>query len=352
MKTLKENIATFKSLTGATLPVMNAPMAGLTTPEMVVAVSSAGGLGVLAGDFLEAGEITSAVAAVRAQTDRPFAVNLRIPSSAQKSDCAPLAASLEALRRELGCPETLSLPDFEAQFQAVLEADVPVVRVCFGGFREIYADKLKAQGVRIIGAATTLREAKVQRAAGVDAVVVQGSEAGGPRLSFESSEEDAVGLLSLIGPASRATGLPIVAAGGIVTGRQMASCLVAGACAVEVGTYLVRTEQSALHEVYRTAMEFACDTDARLTRLISGRLTRALPGALFQALKDAGIEALAYPAHLMAMRPIYRAAARCGRDDLLPLCCGQSIPLGVPTDVAQALAVLIGDCRAVLQEVL
>ena len=235
---MKRNIAAFKSLTGATLPVMNAPMAGVTTPEMVAAVSNAGGLGVLAADFLEAGEITSAVAAVRAQTDKPFAVNLRIPSVAQRGDCAPLVASLEALRQELGCSETLPLPDFEDQFQAVLEADIPVVRVCFGGFREIYADKLKEKGVRVIGAATTLREAKVQRAAGVDAVLVQGSEAGGPRLSFESSEEDAVGLMSLIGPASRATGLPVVASGGVATGRQMASCLVAGACAVEVGTYL------------------------------------------------------------------------------------------------------------------
>ena len=90
-------------------------------------------------------------------------------------------------------------------------------------------------------------------------------------------------------------------------------------------------------------MEFACDTDARFTLLISGRLTRALPGALFQALKDAGIKALDYPA-------IYRAAARCGRDDLLPLSCGQSIPLGVPIDAAQALSVLVRDCRDVLQE--
>ena len=204
--------------------------------------------------------------------------------------------------------------------------------------------------MRVIGAATTLREAKVQRAAGGDAVLVQGSEAGGPRLSIESSDEDAVGLMSLIGPASRATGLPVVASGGVATGRQMASCLVAGACAVEVGTYLVRTEQSALHGAYRTAMEFACDTDARFTPLISGRLTRALPGALFQALKDAGIKALDYPAQLMAMRPIYRAAARCGRDDLLPLSCGQSIPLGVPIDAAQALSVLVRDCRDVLQE--
>ena len=97
-------------------------------------------------------------------------------------------------------------------------------------------------------------------------------------------------------------------------------------------------------------MEFACDTDARFTPLISGRLTRALPGALFQALKDAGIKALDYPAQLMAMRPIYRAAARCGRDDLLPLSCGQSIPLGVPIDAAQALSVLVRDCRDVLQE--
>ena len=352
MKSLQERLADFRRLTGVELPIMNAPMAGVTTPEMVAAVSDAGGLGVLAADFLDADEITRAVARVREKTDKPFAVNLRVPVFEKNVDITPLTQALQALREELGCPETIELPDFDAQFDAVLDASVPVVRVAFGGFREIYADKLKDRGVRIIGAATTLREAKVQRAAGADAVVVQGAEAGGPRLSFESRDEDLVGLMSLIGPAGRATRLPIIASGGIASAFQMAASLVAGAYAVEVGTYLVRTRQSTLSKAYDSALEFACDTDARLTRLISGRLTRALPGALFQALKEADIAALPYPAQLTALLPIYRAALEKERYDLVPLSCGQSIPARVPEETADAVTLLCKECRDLLQEVL
>ena len=341
MKSLQERLADFRRLTGVELPIMNAPMAGVTTPEMVAAVSDAGGLGVLAADFLDADEITRAVARVREKTDKPFAVNLRVPVFEKNVDITPLTQALQALREELGCPETIELPDFDAQFEAVLDASVPVVRVAFGGFREIYA-----------GAATTLREAKVQRAAGADAVVVQGAEAGGPRLSFESRDEDLVGLMSLIGPAGRATRLPIIASGGIASAFQMAASLVAGAYAVEVGTYLVRTRQSTLSKAYDSALEFACDTDARLTRLISGRLTRALPGALFQALKEADIAALSYPAQLTALLPIYRAALEKERYDLVPLSCGQSIPARVPEETADAVTLLCKECRDLLQEAL
>ena len=126
----------------------------------------------------------------------------------------------------------------------------------------------------------------------------------------------------------------------------------AGACAVEVGTYLVRTRQSALNQAYRSALEFACDTDARLTPFISGRLTRALPGALFQALKDADIPALPYPAQLAALRPIYRAALKKERYDLLALCCGQSIPARVPEDATEAILSLCRESKRLLQEVL
>lgn len=350
MTKLRERIAQFTSRFGIELPIMNAPMFGVTTPEMVAAVSNAGGLGVLAADFLTAEEIGSAVDQVRQRTKRPFAVNLRIPVKTDEKGMSSLTEALSDLRQELGCEERSLSPDFEEQFEAVLQKDIPILRVCFGGLRELYADKLKEKGVLVIGAATTLREAKVQRSAGADAVVVQGAEAGGPRLSFEDSDEVLVGLMSLAEPAARATQLPVIASGGIASARQMAGALMLGASAVEVGTYLVRTKESAMQGIYEEALEFASETSPRFTRLISGRLTRAVPSGLIEALKASDISPISYPVQYECMRPVFQAAKTLSRADLADLSCGTSIPVRPPVETKEAICTLCSQCRQLLTE--
>lgn len=315
MQKIAERTARFTDLFGGTLPIMNAPMAGAATPEMAAAVSNAGGLGVLAGDWLSAAGLKNEITRVRELTDRPFAVNLRAKDKVgasryfdtpeHQAAARRVAAALSDLAVDCGLPadyEQAQLPDFEEQLEVVIACNVPLVTVAFGGLREEYADALESKGVVVLGAATTLREAKVMRSAGVAGVIVQGVEAGGPRLNFERDDDASlVGLMSLIGPAARATQLPVVASGGIMTGAQMAAALTAGASAVMLGTALLRTPESAAHPAHKAILPYTDDSGTVLTRVVNGRLTRVVENGLIEAMRAAGLQDAAYPCQWLSL---------------------------------------------------
>ena len=182
---LRARAAELCSLLGTELPIIGAPMAGVTTPELVAAVSEAGGLGSLACGMLEPAQIESAIRQVHALTRKPFAVNLFVTPQPAADDAAVAAATaaIAPLCAELGLPApelpARCAPDFDEQFAAVEAARVPVVSFTFGGLREVYVDALRDQGAVLVGSANTAREVKVLRSAGCHAVVAQGHEAGG-----------------------------------------------------------------------------------------------------------------------------------------------------------------------------
>lgn len=342
IETIQERNNALAALLGVRIPLLNAPMAAAAGPALAAAVSNAGGLGVLGGGLMSPAEVESAVRETKSLTDKPFAVGLRVPAvnkdaAAQAealSRTRAMAHALEDLAVELGLDEHYpwaKVPDekdFAETIDVLLALDVPVVVVSFGGLREIYAEKLEARGVTVLGAATTLREAKVQRAAGAAGIIVQGVEAGGPRLNFEQEDiASQVGLMSLIGSAARATGLPVVAAGGIAVGSQWAAALAAGASGVMAGTAFLRTEECAAPAVYKEQLAWATDAGTRLVRTFEGRLTRVVVNGLVEALEDAGVAAGDYPAQCAMMRPLIEAAARAERGDLLELSAGQSVAM-------------------------
>lgn len=326
---------------GGTLPILNSPMPGVTTPEMVAAVSNAGGLGVIAGDFLTPEALAKEIAAVRKLTSAPFAVNLRARDKEGKSQyfdgpedrerAQKVQTALGDLAQDLGLPqnyEPAQLPDFEAQLDCIIREGVRIVCVSFGGLREVYADKLKEAGVTAFGVATTLREVKVMRSAGVAAVIVQGAEAGGPRLNFEAPDDRSlVGLMNLIGPAARASGLPVIASGGIATGKQMAAAIMAGASGVMLGTALIRSNESAAHPAYKEALAFTPDNGTVLTRVYDGRLARVIDNGLLEAIDDSGLKLASYPNQWKVMAPLAQAAVVNDRDDLMPMYAGQGADL-------------------------
>lgn len=345
---VRERTSRFCALTGVTLPLMNAPMADIAGVEMAAAVSEAGGLGVLAADFMTPEALSDAVADIRRRTSRPFAVHLRaeIRRAMNEAEIDRINDALVELKEEIGAGAVTALPDFSQQFDALLKAGPAVAYVSFGGLREAQAEALRRAGIRLIAAATTLREAKVMRSAEADAVVVQGAEAGGPRLTFEVADDAGrVGLLSLIGPAARATGLPVIASGGLMTGAQIAGALVAGAGAVELGTALLRTEESRAHPAHQAALSFLSDSGAQWQRTTSGRLTRGVRTGLVEALEAADVAAAAYPEQWMAMRSIELAARRQNRDDLMEMACGQGAPLARTGRVADVVATLVREGR-------
>lgn len=313
------------------VPLLSAPMAGVSTPALVAAFSNAGGLGFLAGDLLSPEEIVRQAAQVRDLTDKPFGINLRIPprDRGNRAYAEKVAYALSDLRKELGLPEEVNLdafeePDFEMQLEALLDSGVKVAGCSFGGYREAYEERLHKAGIFVIGAATTLREAKVQRAAHADAVVLQGFEAGGPRLYFESEASEAtVGLSVLLSGASRAIRLPLVAAGGISTTAGAAAALVAGASAVMVGTAVAASPEAAAPALMRKSMMAASDTATCLTDLFSGRLERVMKNGLLEALSRAGVKSAGYPFARYIMADVMKAAEGAGRADLLRMPVGQ-----------------------------
>ena len=255
---------------GVTVPVWSAPMATDLPPEFVAAVSESGGLGVVPAD--DVADPKTYLEALRKGTDKPFAVALRAPDVKAfplTKECSWRWARVfveryrEAIELSGAGWTEASLADaflefdplqsFEERFRFWLEARPAAMISTFGAFREPEEDALRVAGVLNVATATTLREAKVARAARVDAIVVQGAEAGGPRWSSVDTGAAAVGLMSLLPHVKRATGLPLIAAGGIVTPEQVRAAKVLGADACLVGSAFLTTEEARADGFYQWA---------------------------------------------------------------------------------------------------
>ncbi|MGE5665617.1 MAG: NAD(P)H-dependent flavin oxidoreductase [Betaproteobacteria bacterium] len=354
---LRRRAAALTDLLGVRLPVIGAPMAGVSTPQLVAAVSEAGGLGSLACGMMEPAQIEAAIREVRTLTAKPFAVNLFITPQPQPEMAAieRMLAVIAPLRADLGLsPVELPAdfaPDFDAQFAAVEAARVPVVSYTFGGLREREAEALRAQGVILIGTANTVREVKVLREAGCHAVVAQGHEAGGHRAFFESPPEGAqVGLFALLPQAARVAGVPLVAAGAVMDGAGIAAALTLGASGVVLGTALLRAPESGAAPARNAAPRHADDAATRATRAISGRPARGIANRLMDTLEASGVPAPDYPIQNALTGGLRRAAAAAGRADGLALWAGQGVALASSAPAADTVRRLWNEFEALLQE--
>jgi nitronate monooxygenase len=332
-------------------PIIQAPLAGGgDTPELVAAVCNAGGIGFTGAAYLEPKQIAEAARTVREKTARPFGINLFAPMSP-----ASLPASAEvALQRvapyfaELGLPAP-SLPakphqNFAEQFAAVLETGAGAFSFTFGLIPHDAMEALHARGVCVMGTATTVDEALALEKAGVDAVVAQGSEAGGHRGTFSGDfEKGMVGTISLVPQMVDAVDVPVVASGGIMDGRGMAAALALGASAVQLGTAFLTCLESALPEAYREAILQAHEDQTRITRAFSGRPARGIVNRFMNEVEEAdGVEAiLPFPLQNALTRPLRGAAAKQGRAEFLSLWAGQGVRLARRQSAGELVARLV-----------
>jgi nitronate monooxygenase len=236
-------------------PIVAAPMAGgPTTPELVAAVANAGALGTVAGAMSSADDLRAMIRAVRALTQRPFAVNLFAPLPPPE----PQPETIEAVQRVVAPHrERLGLPQpeppaprawpFADQLTVVIDERVPVVSFAFG---IPPVDALA--GAVVIGTATTAGEAAQLAAAGVDAVVAQGVEAGGHRGGF--GEDGVVPVSELVPQVAERIDVPVLAAGGIMDGREIAEVLRLGASGAQLGTAFLYTRESGASQAWKDAL--------------------------------------------------------------------------------------------------
>ncbi|MFL6290931.1 MAG: NAD(P)H-dependent flavin oxidoreductase [Thermoanaerobaculia bacterium] len=342
---------------GCRCPIVQGPMGGgASTPELVAAVSNAGGLGSLGCYHLEPAAILRAAADIRRLTDRPFNLNLWIPrdredeGSLGASEAARALARLQPYRDELGLPPLAEPPaptvqDFEKQFAAVLEARPAVFSFIFGLLSAPLAAEARRRGIALIGTATTVEEAEALEESGVDLVVASGFEAGGHRGSFlRPAEQSLTGTFSLVPQVVSAVRVPVLAAGGIADGRGVAAALVLGAAAAQIGTAFLLCRESGASDRHRAAL--ADRTRARrtaLTRAYTGRLARMLANRVTKEMAQPPSELLPWPLQNELTRELRLAAARAGRDDLLPFYGGQSAPLASPRSAADLMASLVAE---------
>jgi nitronate monooxygenase len=326
--------ADLTTLLGVEIPVIGAPMAGgPSTPELVAAVSNAGGLGSLGAAYLPPEQIHAAVTAVRALTDRPFAVNLFAGGIETRSvEPGPMLALLAPLheRYELPPPQPppAAVDSFPAELDAALASGAPILSFTFGLPDDATIARLRAAGRVVIGTATTVREALRCEAAGCDAIVAQGAEAGAHRGTFlVPFEAGMVGTIALVPQIVDRVRVPVIAAGGIVDRRGAAAARALGASGVQCGTAFLDTVEAGTSVPHRHALEAAADDETVITRAFSGRPARGLSNALQRAV-DAHAEAiLPFPLQNALTRPLRAAAAKAHDAEYLSLWAGQAAAL-------------------------
>ncbi|WP_067696112.1 NAD(P)H-dependent flavin oxidoreductase [Nocardia jejuensis] len=304
-------------------PIVLAPMAGgPSTPELAAAVSDAGGLGFIAAGYLSAADLGDRIERTRALTSAPFGVNLFYPSAPSPTET--FGAYVTDLAREFPVGEPrYDSDDWDAKLDLLTAAPVPVVSCTFGCPSAPEITRLHAAGSEVWVTVTSVAEAKYAVEAGADALIAQGSEAGGHRGTFADRPADdltdPLGLLALVQLLTAAVHTPIVATGGITTGAGLAAALSAGAAAAQIGTAFLRCPEAGTAPLLRDAITL--DTPTMLTRAFTGRRARGLRNLFMLEHPDAPA---AYPEIHYATGPLRAAARTEGNADAVNLWAGQA----------------------------
>ncbi|MDT0612449.1 nitronate monooxygenase [Streptomyces lancefieldiae] len=336
-------------------PIVQAPMAGgVSVPGLAAAVCEAGGLGFLAAGYKTADGMYQEIKQLRGLTNRPFGVNLFMPQPETADPSAvgvyahQLAGEAAWYETELGDPECGRDDGYDAKLAVLLDDPVPVVSFHFGVPSREVVDSLHRVGTFALAAATTAEEARAVERSGADAVIAQGAEAGGHQGTHRDHPETGgvagTGLLSLVAQVREAVSLPIVAAGGIMRGSQIAAVLAAGASAAQLGTAFLATPESGAHALHKDALTNPLFVRTELTRAFSGRPAR---GLVNRFLREHGPYApAAYPEvhHLTA--PLRKAAAKAGDAQGMALWAGQGHRMARDLPAGQLVEVLAAELAA------
>ena len=333
-------------------PIVQAPLAGgASTPPLAAAVSEAGGLGFLAAGYKTADAVRADVAALRGLTSRAFGLNVFAPpgTAADAGEVAAFAGTLRAESERAGV--ALGEPrhdddDWEAKLALAVEARLPLVTFTFGCPPAAVVERLHGAGAEVWVTVTSPGEAQTARAAGADALVVQGVEAGGHRAVFEDDDgAPDLGILAALQLVAAAVDLPLVATGGLATGRAVAAVLAAGAAAAQLGTAFMRTPEAGTAAVHREAL--AGDAPTALTRAFSGRTAR---GVVNRFLREHSEDApRAYPDVHHVTAPLRAAARERGDADGLHLWAGQAHALAGEEPAGELVRRLAAEAAAALE---
>ncbi len=339
----------FLSQLGIAHPIILAPMAGgAGTPELIAAVSNAGGLGSWGGAYSTPQQILDAAKQIRALTSQPFAINLFAGGYEPHRVVDPVAM-LDLLGRvhgELGLPPPTLPPNpsspFADQVAAVIEARPAVFSFTFGIPDAAVLARLRNAGILISGTATTVEEGRALEAAGVDNVVAQGEEAGAHRGTFLARFENSmVPLRDLTRALLAAVSIPVVASGGLMSGRDIAQVLGLGAVAGQLGTAFLPCPECGAPPVYKHAVMHAAADTTVVTRAFSGRPARGLRNRFIDLAREDAI--LPFGQQNDLTRPMRGAAGKQGKADYLSLWAGRGVTRARAMPAAELVRTLVAE---------
>jgi nitronate monooxygenase len=339
-----------RTLLGITLPIIQAPMAGVQGSRLALAVSNAGGLGSLPCAMLDAAGLARELTALRDGTTKPCNVNFfcHAPPQPDAEREARWRAALSPYFSEFGidAASIASGPGrvpFGAEAAALLEQFRPaVVSFHFGLPPESLLARVRAIGARVLASATTVAEARWLERSGVDAIIAQGLEAGGHRGMFQTDDlTTQSGTLALLPQVVRAVNVPVIAAGGIAGAQGVRAALALGAAGVQAGTAYLLCPEATTSAVHREALASERAQHTAVTNVFTGRPARGIVNRIVREIGPISADAPAFPLATAAIAPLRAAAERRGSGDFSPLWSGQNASgcRAVPAaDVTRALA--------------
>jgi nitronate monooxygenase len=343
---------TLQQFLGIELPVIQAPMAGVQVGALAVAVSNAGGLGSLPCAMLGLDALRSELAAIRAQTSKPYNVNFfcHTPPTPSAGREAAWRAALAPYYKEFGVDAGAiaagpGRAPFSAEAAEVLAEFKPdVVSFHFGLPSAELLARVRAWGSKIFSSATTVEEARWLEARGVDAIIAQGFEAGGHRGIFLSEDlSTQVGTFALLPQIVREVKVPVIAAGGIADAKGVAAAMALGAAGVQVGTAYMLCPEATTSAVHRAALKSDAARHTALTNLFTGRPARGIVNRIMRECGPISAAVPAFPLATAAIAPLRAKAESRGSGDFSPLWSGQNasgcreIPAGELTRELAAL---------------
>ena len=338
---------------GLRLPILLAPMAGVPSPALSVAVANAGGLGACGTLLMQPDAIVKWAAGVRGQSNGAFQLNLWIPDPPPVRDAAH-EAKVRVFLSQFGPEPSASAGDamandFASQCEALLHAAPPIISSIMGLYPPDFVTAMKANGISWFATVTTVAEARAAEAAGADVVVAQGSEAGGHRGRFEAAkaEREAVGLFALLPAVADAVSIPVVATGGIADARGIAAALTLGASAVQIGTGFLRCPEANLNPMWSASLAATLPEGTMLTRAFSGRTGRSIATAYAKAAAD-GPAPAPYPVQRGLTQAMRDTATQTSNLDRMQVWAGQSAALARAEPAGELIQALWEEARQLL----
>lgn len=322
-------------------PIVQAGMADVAGPELVAAISNAGGLGILTATMVPPDILKQRIQKVRELTNKPFGVNLILhqdlfpPAEFEIDDSTVgvVQGFLNGFRNELGIPESNSKPPklpplIQMAFEVVIQEKIPVFSVGLGNPPKDMVSQCHANGIKVMAMVSTLEDALSVYNNGVDIIVAQGSEAGGHRSTWEkkkSKEFAAIGTLPLTSAIVGAVKIPVIAAGGIVNGKGLRAVLALGAQGVLMGTRFIATIESMAPQSYKQKILEGSSDNTTVTDIFTGMYARVLRNKFTEAYNESNTPVLPPGRQYVATVDIIKEAGKQEIPEFYSLYAGQGI---------------------------